>query len=299
MQNRSRLVPITLAIALIVSYLPCPAAAQLVPVGLGERIYVLGAVNNPGDFEFKPGMGAKEALELAGGLAPNADPKGGVLVRANNEKVALNLNAILEGKETVQLGPGDTIVVKPAAVVVTGQVKKPGAFDFKPGMTAADLLALAGGLTETAAPAAAYITRDGKTVNVNLADPSAMAALEPGDVLTVPELSASITGEVVQPGTYTLIAGKTDNLEGLLEKAGGPTPRADLKKVRLTTTRDTDRPTKTVDASSRATRQAMKIERGDAVFVPQAEVRHRHRVTLSEVYQATLIVYTLIQIFRR
>jgi len=157
---------------------------------VGERVYVLGAVNNPGDFEFKPGMGAKEAFDLAGGLAPNADPAGAMLVHAGGEKMALNVQVILDGEETVPLAAGDTIVVKPGTIRLEGQVKNPGMLDLRAGMTAKDALALAGGPTEAAALAAAYITRTQKAIPVNLADPESKVALQPGDVLTVPELRA-------------------------------------------------------------------------------------------------------------
>jgi len=297
MQQTWRTVSVILALAVFVAYMPCPAAAQIVPVGAGERVYVLGAVNSAGDFEFKPGMGAKEALELAGGLAPNADPKGGVLLRANGEKINLDLTAILDGKEKISLEAGDTVIVKPGVVHVEGQVRKPGAYDLRAGMTAAEVVSLAGGLTEKAAPTAAYVTRNAKTAAADLSDPESKLVLQSGDVLTVPELSASITGEVERPGTYTLVAGKTDNLEGLFEQAGGPTAKADLKRVRVTSVQGTERPTKVVDASDKLARERIRVAPGDAVFVPQAEVRRGHRVTLSEVYQVTLILYTLIQIF--
>jgi protein involved in polysaccharide export with SLBB domain len=112
----------------------------------------------------------------------------------------------------------------------------------------------------------------------------------------VPQISASITGEVNQPGTYAIIPGKTDTLEALIQAAGGPTSKADLKRVRISTTKGAERPTSTVDASDPAVRQSTKIQSGDAVFIPQVEKR-RHRISLSEVYQVILIVYTLIQIF--
>ena len=292
-----RFVSAVLMVALVCAAAGGTAWAQADAVG--ERVYVLGAVNNPGDFEFKPGMGAKEAFDLAGGLAPNADPAGAMLLRASGDKVPLKVEAILEGKETVPLAAGDTIVVKPGTIRVEGQVKNPGMLDLRAGMTAKHALALAGGPTETAAPAAAYITRSQKTIPVNLAGPESKIALEAGDVLTVPELTASITGEVGKPGTYTLVSGKTDTLDGLLEKAGGATAKGDLKKVRISSVQGAERPTTTIDASEKVVRQATRIEKGDAVFVPEAKVEHRHRASLNEVYQLTIIIYTLVQIFNR
>jgi hypothetical protein len=94
-----------------------------------------------------------------------------------------------------------------------------------------------------------------------------------------------------------LISGKTDTLDGLLEKAGGATAKGDLKNVRISSVRGAERPTTTIDASEKVVRQATRIEKGDAVFVPEAKVEHRHRASLNDVYQLTIIIYTLVQIF--
>jgi protein involved in polysaccharide export with SLBB domain len=321
MRNIWRLVSATLIVALVAIYIPVPARAQA--GGDNDRVYVLGAVNNPGDFEYKQGMDAKQAIELAGGLASSADPSGVILVRADGAKTALNAKAIMQGSEKIAIGPGDTIVAKPlpssgvsitavsqptsgnasppaapGSVQVEGQVKAPGKYDLKPGMTAGEALAVAGGPAETADLPSAHITRGGKSIPADLGNPNAKVALQAGDVLTVPAFTASITGNVDQPGTYTLIPGKTDNLEGLFNQAGGATANADVKSIRVSSIQGTERATRTADGSSRTARQGIKLQSGDAVFVPELQQETRRRTNLSDVYQVTIILATLVSIFK-
>lgn len=315
MRNASKLVATILIVALAAVYIPAPALAEA--TGVGDRVYVLGAVKNPGDFEYKEGMTARDALDLAGWLAPNADPAGVILVRSSGDKLPLNVEAIRQGKDKVALLPGDTIVVKPAIadgtppkvdtgpaqpssgnIEVQGGVRNPGRYEFKPGMTAADALALAGGPTESAAVAAAYISRDGGKIPTDLTSAGAKSALEAGDVLAIPQMTASITGEVAQPGSYPIVPGKTDNLEALFGQAGGATPKSDLKRIRISSVQGIERPTRTVNGASRDARVSVRVQNGDSVFVPERKEESHRRTTLNDVYQITIILATLISIFR-
>ncbi len=263
-----------------------------------EQIQIMGAVALPGDYPYTPGMDVKQALEMAGGVTSNADKSGAVLVRANREVVPLNLQEIMDGKKSIILQPGDAIAIKPGTVTVTGQVRKPASIELKPDMTAGDALAAVGGPTPVADLAGAYITRDGNTISARLDEPSSSAPLMPNDVITLPELNASITGAVAQPGTYPIVPGMSDNLHSLLDKAGGLTANADMKSVRITPTRGMIRPVTTVDASHEGVLQTIQLRGGDAVFIPQIAKKQKRSIKLNDVYQVVLIVYTLIQIFR-
>lgn len=212
MRHFSRLITALLALALIITCVHIPAIAQ---EATSDHISVLGAVNKPGDYPFTPGMGIKEAVEAAGGLAANADVANAVLLRANRDKITLKLQAILEAKEIMPLYAGDTIsvAVKALTIRVDGEARNPGTFEFKPGMTSVNAVAMAGGGGETADLSETVVVRNGQTLRAGLDDPTTALVLQANDVITIPQFTAAITGEVVNPGTYPLAIGTTDNLE--------------------------------------------------------------------------------------
>ncbi|HEY5594520.1 MAG TPA: polysaccharide biosynthesis/export family protein [Nitrospiria bacterium] len=71
-------------------------------------------------------------------------------------------------------------------VYVTGEVRKPGSFPYEAGMTVLKAIALAGGLTDKAAPGRTQIIRKTNdkedTLRAKMEDP-----IEPEDVVVVPE----------------------------------------------------------------------------------------------------------------
>ena len=247
MRRSWRRIAAALIAVFVSAYLPVPAQAETISVG--ERVYVLGAVKNPGDFEFRAGMDVKQALELAGGLADNADPNGVMLIREKGEKMSLNIQAILEGREKVELIGGDTVIIKPRSATV-----------------------------ET------LVTPVAPTVPV---------------IPPMRKFNVSITGEINQPGMYTLEVDKTDNLGALIDMAGGVTTKADLKHVRISSLMESERIMTTEDASSPSQRQTLLLSPEDAVFIPQTEQQiKKRRITLNDVYLGTVILYTIVSIFR-
>lgn len=82
-------------------------------------------------------------------------------------------------------------------IFVMGQVKKPGSFELKPGLTVLGAIAMAEGLTDIAAPDQTKIIRDrnGKKEAINVpvgsllkgGDRSKDVPLEPNDTVMVPE----------------------------------------------------------------------------------------------------------------
>ncbi len=123
-------------------------------------------------------------------------------------------------------------------VTVAGSVRFPGQYPLAQGMTTDDLIALAGGLTESALGTEAELTRysvdeDLKRVvvhvPVDLQGPQ--ETLRPGDTLRIKQIplwqekeTVEIAGEVLFPGTYSILPGET--LSQVLERAGGLTPHA-------------------------------------------------------------------------
>lgn len=123
-------------------------------------------------------------------------------------------------------------------VNITGSVRFPGQYPLAVGMTTDQLIELAGGLTESALDSNGEITRydidDNRQrvvmhIGVDFRDEPVL--LEPGDTLQVKQIplwtqkeSVEILGEVMFPGTYTILPGET--LIDVLTRAGGLTPHA-------------------------------------------------------------------------
>jgi polysaccharide export outer membrane protein len=93
----------------------------------------------------------------------------------------------------IEVRAGDVLVVpkRPSAVMVTGQVFNPTAVSFRPGKSARWYLEQSGGPTQSANKKAIFVIRaDGSVIGSKtglLSGLSLSAALEPGDVVVVPE----------------------------------------------------------------------------------------------------------------
>lgn len=123
-------------------------------------------------------------------------------------------------------------------VGISGSVRFPGNYPLSDDMRAKDLITLAGGLTESALGTQGEITRYDFSQNmervvthvaVNLNDPS--VELQPADTLQIKQIplwknkeTVSVQGEVMFPGTYSILPGET--LMDVLTRAGGLTPHA-------------------------------------------------------------------------
>lgn len=123
-------------------------------------------------------------------------------------------------------------------VSVSGSVRFPGTYPLAKGMTTDELIQLAGGLTESALDTNGEITRydidDNRqrlVMHINIDFSGKAVELEPGDTLQVKQIplwknkeTVELLGEVMFPGTYTILPGET--LVDVLTRAGGMTPHA-------------------------------------------------------------------------
>ena len=173
-----------------------------------SKISVLGQVRNPGSYELKTGLTVLDAIALSGSFTDQANAGDVRLVRTKgDEKVTINIDAneiIQTGsrEKDIALEPGDVVIVGELSestefVVVLGQVRSPGKFSFKKGMTVVDAIALSGGLTEIAGANGTKVIRreDDKEVTIQIplgsilkgADRRRNVILKPGDTIVVPE----------------------------------------------------------------------------------------------------------------
>lgn len=98
-------------------YISNPVVTISVSEVLGNKVYVIGQVNKPGEFVVNPRVDVMQALSMAGGLtafASTNDIK--ILRRTETQQIAISFkyNDVLKGRDLEQnvvLSPGDIVVV--------------------------------------------------------------------------------------------------------------------------------------------------------------------------------------------
>jgi polysaccharide export outer membrane protein len=182
-----------------------PQITVVVDSYVSQRVFIVGEVRNPGSYALRG-----ETTTLIEGLAqaglPTAEAAHEVLIvrPANDpthtkpvlpsevndtEVLHVDLAALQEGDLTknVPLRNGDTIFVPRAeGIFVFGQVRSPGQYVVRRGMTILQALSLAGGITDRGAQNRIKIVRmvngERKEIKVQLSD-----SVLPGDTVVVPE----------------------------------------------------------------------------------------------------------------
>ena len=222
-------------------------------------VWVGGEVRTPGQFRTSGQAHLRDAIYLAGGIAPDAGLESAQLFRTQSDGTmkifSVNLGQALAGNpvDNLLLEPRDRVLVHrnsarvdPPTVYVKGEVAKPGRYPLTTNMHVEDLVRTAGGLKRSADPAQADLTHyavgsSPGTVNENVPIELASALggngndnlqLRAGDVLTIRQApgwndvaaSATVRGEVQHAGSYGIRPG--EKLSSLLERAGGFSPEA-------------------------------------------------------------------------
>jgi protein involved in polysaccharide export with SLBB domain len=217
-------------------------------------VLITGEVRNPGEHRTNGETHLRDAVFLAGGLTQDADLGDAQVYRkleGGQMKVfSVNLGKALQGDEVnnILLQPLDRLMIQrslaktdPPTVTIDGEVARPGKYPLGKGMTASDLIHLAGGLKRGAylssADLSRYVIENGKKVEsehfpVELGkalsgDSQANVALRDGDLLSVRQITGwddigaaiTVTGEVAHPGTFGIVAG--EKLSSVLARAGG------------------------------------------------------------------------------
>jgi len=235
---------------------------------LRQVVTLRGNVTRPGEYQFKKGMRVTDLITDYDALLPDAwldsaEISRLVLPDYHREIVTINLKKALLGdaKENILLQEQDTIQVfskgekeEKRTVTISGQVLKPGVYDYYPNMTVRELIALAGSAKVNAFLDSAELTRilvqEGRAkltrASINLGkslagDPLNNVVLLPNDTLIVRSvvdwLEAKdrfvvLKGEVRYPGTYSIAKG--ERLSSVIERAGGFTDKAYLKGAKFT-----------------------------------------------------------------
>ena len=222
-----------------------------------RAIYLAGHVVRPGRLAYTDGMRLSDVLHSYQDLMPEPAAQGEIVrlisPDLHAETIDFNVPDVLIGNANVDLRPFDTIrvfgryQVDAPTVTVSGEVLRPAKYPMSQGMTAAQLVRMAGGfkrdaLTESA-DLTSYDLKNGNAVVENLAtvqigaavsgaDPHTDVLLKPGDILSIHQItnwedigqSVTITGQVRYPGSYGFHDG--ERLSSVLRRAGSLLPTA-------------------------------------------------------------------------
>lgn len=233
-----------------------------------NRIKIEGAVFRPNTYSFYEGMRVADLVAKADGLKEDAYVARATIVRLKSdftkEAVAVNLGKALQGdaQANILLKKEDIVTVfsildfkEEFKVTIDGEIKKPGEYDFNPALTLNDLIVQAGGLIGSASKrveVARMITSEvieatnnsraelfNIEINPGNNEQAANFVLAPYDVINIRRMAVyekpamvTVSGSVHYPGKYVL-ADKKEKVYSVLQRAGGLTPLANVRGVKI------------------------------------------------------------------
>ena len=202
-------------------------------------VNVMGEVMAPGTYTLSAFASVFHALYMAGGVNSLGTLRDIKVFRGGRQIASVDIyDYILNGKLSgnIRLAENDVIMVGPYQniVDVTGNVKRPMAYEMKKDESIATLIKYAGGFTGDAYKKAVRVNRTAgekySVYNVNEFDMSSFR-VQDGDSVTVGanlpryENMVEIAGAVFRPGQYSL-GGNVTTVKSLIEQADGLTEDA-------------------------------------------------------------------------
>jgi protein involved in polysaccharide export with SLBB domain len=226
-----------------------------------NRVRITGAVYRPDVYELSPGFRLADLIAKADGLREDAYTGRGQILRLDADLsrsiIAFDVSKAIKGDAANNplLLREDEVLISAVAdlrdsfkVIIQGEIRMPGQYDYVSNLSLKDLILQAGGFTDAAfknIEIARLIKRDSiistdnsashiinTEINDDLSSPTANIPIQAFDVVTVrrkagytlPE-SVTVNGQVQYPGPYAL--GKRDErISDVLKRAGGYTPDA-------------------------------------------------------------------------
>lgn len=269
-----------------------------------NRVVIDGAVYRPGTFELSQGLSLKTLIAKADGLREDAVLGNGYIKRVKpdleKEMISFNLGNVMSGKDNdIALMREDSVFITStknlrdeSSISIGGYVKAPGSFQYRKGMSVADVVNMANGFTNDAANHRIEISRLIKDTSdtlsnqlvkiITLSLDSALSSqngnflLEPLDYIYVPRLvnyrsigNVKVRGEVLFPGDYAQQRRDETGIE-FIKRAGGVTPLGSLENTQVYRNGvrvDMDLTGKRKKQSAEAT----ILIPGDSLFIPKNE----------------------------
>jgi polysaccharide biosynthesis/export protein len=159
-----------------------------------QRVSVLGEVTTPGRYVIDSTSSPLDVLAQAGGVKESGAEVAYVIRRqpdGSSKRFPLNLRALARigaSEELPTLQAGDVLLVPPAEeYFVTGEVVAPARFRYHSGITVAEALARAGGVTAKGSENRVDIRRRLPNGRIKTLHPSANDLVEPDDIVQVKE----------------------------------------------------------------------------------------------------------------
>jgi polysaccharide biosynthesis/export protein len=273
-----------------------PSVSVIVKEIRSFRVYLVGRVAKPGVYPIKAGTPLLQALTLSGGTVEGADLPAAYIIRAD-KKIPVDLRRLVQDgdlSKNLKLETEDTIVVPEIAIganpqevlerriYLLGKVAKPGVYTLKSDVPLLHAIFLAGGVTEGADLAAAFVMRGKEKIPVDLwrliqkGDVTQNLMIKHEDTIVVPsggdmQNAVYVMGEVMKPGLYPQPEALT--LLKLVTLAGGFTKYAAPSRATLIR-RDGDKKTLLrVDLkdimNNPKVNEDLALKPGDVLIVPE------------------------------
>jgi polysaccharide export outer membrane protein len=206
---------------------------------------------------------------------------GGISVRESEDLIA----EMLLAKKLVNDPQVSIFVVESVsgAVSVQGAVQSPDSYDLVGGSTLLEIIGRAGGVTQDRGAKILVVrgseTQDQQTLEIDASrlldegDVTQNVSLKPGDIVVVPparRLRVYVTGAVRSPGAVDYMSSEGITVLQAITAAGGPTERANLKKVTIKR-RNTDGTEELLPVNAKRIQNGkdpdLPLERNDTVVV--------------------------------
>ena len=212
----------------IVSESASRALGRLIEVHLSplrprvRTVRVLGAVSTAVSVNLHGGRRLSEVVTEAG-LSASADPSSITLTQASGRVTEIDLR----GGNDCKLQPGDQIevsrTVENQEIGIVGGVVQPGTQNWRPGLTVADVIRSAGGLSPHARGDLISLRRsNGPPESIGMAAASDLV-LRRGDQISIPTVDrpvfVSVVGNVARPGLAAFAEGT--RFATLFQEVGG------------------------------------------------------------------------------
>lgn len=226
-----------------------------------NRVKISGAVFRAGEFSLEASPTVLELIKKAEGTTEEVFLNRAYIHRLNPDHsqyvLSFDLGKLLKGEiADIPLQREDNVVISSIfdlreeyMVTIQGEVRKPNSFQYADNLKLADLIQMAGGLTEGASVEHIEVARrvksaDPNSVKSKIADLFMVSVdknlqirddnfvIKPFDIITIrnsegysTQKQVRIEGEVAYPGMYT-ITSKDFKISDLIQRAGGLTPFA-------------------------------------------------------------------------
>ena len=260
-------------------------------------VNVMGEVTAPGTYTLSAFATVFHAIYMAGGVTGVGTLRSIKVYRGGRQLTVVDVyDYILNGKlaGNVRLADNDVIVVGPydCLVDISGQVKRPMAYEMRKGESLATLLKYAGGFTSKAYKKGIQVNRVSgeqySAYNVLEFDISSFKLMD-GDSVTVDSIleryanTVQIKGAVFHPGMFDL-GGTNNTVRSLIESAGGLTEDAFTAHAVLHRMKpDRVRKVLSVDIEGimAGTIADMPLENEDILFIPfRSETLNERTLTI-------------------